>query len=257
MARSNPRVDPSPGSGGVLVVQNDADKPLGRLRDPLLDAGVRLDVRSPDRALPSVRRYDGLIVLPGLSDPVDDHDAIGRARAVIDDAIDAGLPVLGLCLGGQLLAQALGGGVRPCRPELGFGDVIASPAADRDPLLGGVPERFSVFHAHAFAFDPPVGAEILLTNDVSVQACRYGETWAFQCHPEVSRGWVAGLAAAMRGEDGGVRPATADFFRRNGVVPEQLDADAEAAEPRLRSIGQRIAWGFAQRMARAGSEVRD
>ena len=149
MVRSSPRVDAGPGSGDVLVVQNDLDKPLGRLRDPLLGAGVRLDVRSPDRALPSMRGYGGLIVLPGLSDPIDDHAAIGRARAVIDDALDEGLPVLGLCLGGQLLAQALGGSVRPCRPELGFGEVIASPATDRDPLLGGAPDRFSVFHAHA------------------------------------------------------------------------------------------------------------
>jgi GMP synthase-like glutamine amidotransferase len=234
----------------VLVVQNDPDKSLGRIADGLVRTGVQLDVRSPDRALPSVLRYAGLVVLPGLADPVDEDAPIERVRGTIKEALREGLPILGLCLGGQLLVQELGGSVYPCRPELGFREVIAAAGASSDPLLGGAPEQFSVFHAHAFAFEPPAGAEILLTNDVCVQACRHGDTWAFQCHPETSPEWVTALAAGIRGEDGGLRAATTNFFQRNGVAPEQLERDAESADPALRKIADGIARGFAAQLAR-------
>jgi GMP synthase-like glutamine amidotransferase len=235
-------------SRSVLVVQNDPDKSLGGIGDALARANVRLDVRSPDGGLPSVGRYAGLIVLPGLADPVDEHDPVCRVRTAIHDALHAQLPVLGLCLGGQLLVQALGGSVYPCRPELGFGEVFAAPAASEDPLLNGVPERFSVFHAHAFAFAPPADAEILLANDACVQACRYGETWAFQCHPEISRKWVSTLAGGLRGQDTSVSEATTEFFRRNDVSPEQLERDAELADPALRAVAETIGRGFAARL---------
>jgi GMP synthase-like glutamine amidotransferase len=238
-------------AGSVLVVQNDPDKPLGGIAGPLIDAGVVLDVRSADRDLPSVVGYAGLIVLPGLADPVDDDHAVRRARVAIDDALRSGLPILGLCLGGQLLVQALGGSVYRCRPELGFGDVFASPAASSDPLLRGAPRRFSVFHAHAYAFEPPATAEILLTNDVCVQACRQGETWAFQCHPEVSGEWAMALASGIRGKDGGVPANTIDFFARNGVSPERLERDALSADQALRRVAHAIGSGFAARLARS------
>ncbi|MDQ6818657.1 MAG: gamma-glutamyl-gamma-aminobutyrate hydrolase family protein [Actinomycetota bacterium] len=236
-------------------MQNDPDKSLGRIADALVRDGVQLDVRSPDRALPSVLRYAGLVVLPGLADPVDEDIAVQRVRDTIQEALQADLPILGLCLGGQLLVQALGGSVYPCRAELGFREVIAAPAASSDPLLGAGPEQFSVLHAHAFAFEPPADAEILLTNDVCIQACRHGDTWAFQCHPEISPEWVRALAAGLRGEDGGLRAATTDFFQWNGVAPEQLERDAELADPALCKIAANIASGFAAQLARAPRTV--
>jgi GMP synthase-like glutamine amidotransferase len=234
-----------------LVVQNDPDKTLGRLEAALTRAGVQLDVRPSTRDLPGVLEYDGLVVLPGLADPVDKDVAVVRARNAIHDALQADLPILGLCLGGQLLVQVLGGAVYRCRPERGFREVSACSTPLDDPLLGGVPERFLVFHAHAFAFDPPADAAILLTNDVCVQACRHGETWAFQCHPEVTSRWVAALVAGLRGEIGGLASATTEFFRRGGVAPDQLERDGNAAEATLRRIGEQIGSGFANRLARA------
>jgi GMP synthase (glutamine-hydrolysing) len=242
----------APVPGPVLVVQNDRDKSIGAIGPSLVRAGVSLDARSPERELPPVSRYAGLIVLPGLADPVDEDAPVRRARAAIEEALEAGLPVLGLCLGGQLLAQALGGSVYECRPELGYGPVFAAPGAAGDPLFGATPERFSVFHAHAYAFEPPPEAEVLLTNDVCVQACRQGNAWAVQCHPEVSREWAEALAAGIRGEDRGVRAETADFFRRNGVSAAQLERDAEAADPLLRKVADAIGVGFAQCISQGG-----
>jgi len=232
----------------VLVVQNDPDKSLGRLAEGLAAGGAELDVRSPEHALPEIDAYAGLIVLPGLADPVDETDAIDRVRGAIDGALVAGLPVLGLCLGGQLLVQALGGSVHRCAPELGFGEVAAAPAAAGDPLLAGAPARFTTFHAHTYAFTPPDGAEPLLSNEVCVQACRYGDTWAFQCHPEVSSEWVLGLASGIRGVDGGLLPRTAGFFAANGISPEQLERDLESCDASMRAIAAGVASGFAGRL---------
>jgi GMP synthase (glutamine-hydrolysing) len=233
----------------VLVVQNDADKSLGRIADELMRCDVHLDVRSSDQELPGVGSYQGLIVLPGLADPVDHTLAVRRVRETIDHALAGELPILGLCLGGQLLVQELGGDVYECGLELGFHDVVAMSAASGDPLLGAAPERFSVFHAHAYAFEPPAEAEILLTNDVCVQACRHGEAWAVQCHPETPARWVAALAAGIRGENGGLPSATTDFFRLNGLTAEQLEQDARLAERGMRTVAAGIASGFTGRLA--------
>jgi GMP synthase (glutamine-hydrolysing) len=233
----------------LLVVQNDPDKSVGRLAAPLQSAGAKLDVRSPTDELPDASGYDGLIVLPGLANPVDDTTEIGRARNAIDEALAAGLPILGLCLGGQLLAQALGGSVHPCQHELGFGEIESLPAAAEDPLLAGAPSRFPIFHAHTFAFTPPNDAEVLLVNDVSVQACRIGEAWAFQCHPEIAEDWVQALAAGLRGRDGRLLAATTGFFQSNGVTAEKLEQDAVAAEPAMQALADGISRGFVGRLS--------
>lgn len=230
----------------ILVVQNDIDKGAGRIGDALMAAGAELDVRMADDELPSVAGYDGLVVLPGLNDPVDDLPPVHRARAAIVEALDLDRPVLGLCLGGQLLAQALGGEAYACDVEQGYHDVRSTPAAQDDPLLAGAPAAYPSFHAHAWAFTPPPGAVVLLENDVSVQAVRCGErAWAFQCHPEAPIAWVDALARAIRDPgDGELLPQTGDFFARHGVDPDRLEADARAADASAAAIAAGIGRGF-------------
>jgi len=225
----------------VLVVQNDWDKPLGRIAAALLAEGLELDVHMSREDLPDTDAYDGLVTLPGLANPDDDDPPIHRVRKVTERALEERLPVLGICLGGQLLAQVLGGETYRSREELGFHDVRATNAAADDPLLRGVPGQFPVFHAHAYAFRPPAGAVTLLENDVCVQACRLGDAWAFQCHPEPTLEWVGTLARGIRGTVEGIDPRTVEFFRSNGVEPDALESDgrdaAGAADALARSIG--------------------
>jgi GMP synthase (glutamine-hydrolysing) len=235
----------------VLVVQNDPDKPLGRIAPGLERAGITLDVCSSLGELPPIDGYEGLIVLPGLADPIDRTPEVERVRAIIGEALSAELAVLGLCLGGQLLVQALGGEVYSCVPELGFHDVLLDSGAVSDPLLQGVPDRFSIFHAHRFAFAPPVDAEVLLINDVCVQACRAGRAWAFQCHPETSRSWVLALAAGIRGAENGLLPQTTRFFATHGVSADALERDLARAEEVLDHLATAIAAGFAGAVVRS------
>ncbi len=230
----------------ILVVQNDADKGLGRLEAGLCGAGAELDVRMASDELPAVDGYDGLIVLPGLADPVDDVPPVHRARAAIARAVELDRPVLGLCLGGQLLAQVLGGEVGPSTVEQGYHDVHRTPASDGDPLLGGAPASYSSFHAHAFGFTAPPGSTVLLENAVGVQAARLGDCWAFQCHPETPIDWADALAEGIRGRTPDwMLPTTPVFFARHGVDPDRLEREAREADASAQAIADGIASGFA------------
>jgi GMP synthase (glutamine-hydrolysing) len=233
----------------LLAVQNDPDKSLGLIAQGLEPIGIALEVHWSSTELPAVNDYDGIVVLPGLADAVDDDPAVHRARRALGEAVSLGIPILGLCLGGQLLIQALGGTVYRCPEELGYGEVRTTRAAVTDPLLDDAPPRFTAFHAHAYAFEPPSGAVVLAENDVCVQACRVGDAWAIQCHPEVRPEWVAALADAMRGREASVMPRTAAFFRGKGVDPDKLKRDSVAAAPAARQLANGIARGFASRVS--------
>jgi len=236
--RSDPR---------ILVIQNDPDKSLGRVADALLAEGAELDVRFAHHDLPDPGGYDGIVALPGLADPGDDVASVHRTRALLAAAIERRLPVLGICLGGQLVAEALGASTYRCASELGFHDVETTPAAGGDALLGDAPDRFSTFHAHRYAFNVPADAVVLARNEVCAQAFRHGDrVWALQFHPESTIGWVDDLARTMRGEPGGVPENTARFFRSNDVDPDALERDARAAAPVAHELAAGIAAGFVQ-----------
>jgi GMP synthase (glutamine-hydrolysing) len=111
-------------------------------------------------------------------------------------AAGARVPLLGLCLGGQLLAQAAGAKPRrAARPEIGWRRVEVTPEVEDDPLLGPLAPGFEAFQWHSYEFPLPAGAIPLARSEACLQAARLGErAWALQFHPEVSRGdalhWV-------------------------------------------------------------------
>jgi len=233
--------------GRILVVQNDVDKGLGRIAEAFASTGVELDTRLVTSELPSLDGYVGVAVLPGLADPVDDTAEVHRARGILAEALDRGLPALGICLGGQLLTQVLGGDVFACTQELAYHELRSLPAAASDPLLHTAPDRFLAFHAHAWAFRPPAGATLLLETDVCAQAITVGDAWAMQFHPEISLAAADGLARGLRGDFSAIEPNTVDFFARGGVTADKLERDARTADPSATAIARSIAEGFAAR----------
>jgi GMP synthase-like glutamine amidotransferase len=153
--------------------------------------GIKLDHRHLYRGdpVPSLEELVGLVVLGGPMG-VGDIEAHPHLRAEIDllaATVDADVPVLGVCLGAQLLAHALGAEVLSGRAtEVGLGNVTLTPAGERDPVLGGAGRRLPVLHWHDDTFVLPAGAELLASSDQCVnQAFRVGRAYGLQFHVEL------------------------------------------------------------------------
>jgi GMP synthase (glutamine-hydrolysing) len=122
--------------------------------------------------------------LPGLTDEL----------ALIDRTLDLDLPLLGICLGSQLIARALGARVyRNEQLEIGWEPVWLTDAARGDPLFGGIASPEMFFHWHGETFDLPEGAEWLAYSDkCKHQAYRYGrKVYGIQFHPEITAEMIA------------------------------------------------------------------
>lgn len=177
----------------ILVFQHVPYEPLGTL-DPLLkEAGFRIRYvnfgREPG-ARPSLDKYTALIVLGGPmnTDQIEEHPNLATELELICEAVDRGMSVLGICLGAQLLAKALGGSVsRNAIREIGWYDVVLTEAGVDDPVLSAFAPIQEVFQWHEDGMNLPPGATHLAGSDASdVQAFRYGEhVYGFQFHLEV------------------------------------------------------------------------
>ncbi len=177
----------------VLVFQHVAHEILGTLNPLLKSASLRIRYvnfgRDPG-ATPSLDGYEGLVVLGGPMnvDQVDRFPHLRTEIEVVQDALDRDIPVLGICLGAQLIARALGAPVGPAvQKEIGWYDVSVSAPGRSDPLLStfGATER--IFQWHGDTFDIPHGAEHLASSDLCPnQAFRYGDkVYGLQFHLEV------------------------------------------------------------------------
>ncbi|MDV7354520.1 type 1 glutamine amidotransferase [Rhodococcus oxybenzonivorans] len=142
--------------------------------------------------LPAADDIGGLVVMGGPMGALDDvtHPQLPRERKFIRDSVDAGLPVLGICLGAQLLAAAFGGDVRTGPvPEHGAGLVTVTDEGARDPVFGSAGSQFAVVHWHNDTFDLPEEATRLASSEAyENQAFRLGRrAYGLQFHVELTR----------------------------------------------------------------------
>jgi GMP synthase (glutamine-hydrolysing) len=206
----------------ILVIQHDADKGLGLFMPPLVEAGLELDVRFAGHGDLELGDHGAVIALPGVANPVDETRAIDSTRDVMREALRRGVPIFGICLGAELLAEAAGGVTGPCAPEWGFREVSLQPAASEDGLLADLPPQFEVFQAHDYGFGLPPQAVELARSPAGVQAFRVGaNAWGVQFHPEPTLemldGWTRALGHVMLA-NGADPEATRRLARR--YVPE-------------------------------------
>jgi GMP synthase (glutamine-hydrolysing) len=176
----------------LLVVQHEPSSTPGLLVDAAAATGVELDVvQVPDRQVPvALGDAGGLVVLGGEMDfdELDAYPHLERARVLLRDAAARGAPTLGICLGAQLAADALGGRAYPglAGEEVGWTKVDLTAAGRADPVLGALVEPAEVFEWHHDAFEPPPGAVQLASGAVyEHQAFRLGSVLGVQFHPEV------------------------------------------------------------------------
>ena len=177
----------------VLSLVHQTDAAGGVLDDAVLEAGHELDewVVSASPAPPApVEDYGAFLVFGGAMhvDQEDRHGWLGDERRLLQRLVADEVPVLGVCLGGQLLAKALHGHVRRLpSPEIGWIDVELTPEAAADPVFSGLPARFPSFQWHLYHFEEPDGAVPLARSERCLQAFRAGSAaWGVQFHPEVT-----------------------------------------------------------------------
>ena len=182
----------------LLVLQHVAHEILGTL-DPLLRSyGFRnryVNFGREPGAKPSVDGYHGLVILGGPMnvDQVDQFPHLAAELNVVREALDRDIPILGICLGSQLLARALGSAVYPnVSKEIGWYPLSPTGAAASDPLLGHLRDPENIFQWHGDTFDIPESAVHLASSpSCRNQAFRYGDrTYGFQFHLEVDSGLI-------------------------------------------------------------------
>ncbi|HSN72501.1 MAG TPA: gamma-glutamyl-gamma-aminobutyrate hydrolase family protein [Steroidobacteraceae bacterium] len=225
----------------LLVLQHVPREPLGML-DPLLRrAGLRMRYVNFHRtpwARPDMQRYQGLVVLGGPMnvDAMDRHPHLATEIDMIRAALELDRPVLGICLGAQLLAAALGAEVRP-NPvrEIGWYPLELTSAAAHDPVLGRIAPGQPVFQWHAYTFDVPPGAEHLAsTQSCPNQAFRFGRSaYGLQFHleadDELIHRWIHGSATRLELMDVGGDERVRQIERETALHLPQARAAAEHA----------------------------
>jgi GMP synthase-like glutamine amidotransferase len=144
----------------------------------------------PEGPAPDAGSIDAAMVFGGAMhvDQEEAHPWLRPEKELLRELLAAGVPLLGVCLGAQLLAEAAGGSPRrAAEPEIGWIDVRLTPEGRSDPLLGALPERFAAFEWHSYESGPPAGALVLADSPICVQAYRLGDApaWGIQFHAEV------------------------------------------------------------------------
>ena len=221
----------------IVILEHSADCPADILIDSLRAFGQRLRVVRLHAGAPVPADLDDVHGLVSLGGPQTVHEMnapwMQAEMGLLRDAHGAGVPVLGLCLGAQLLAAALGGETgRMSAPEVGWKDIALSPQGREDPLFAGLPWKGPQFCWHADQVSRlPDGANLLASSvGCKVQAFAVGlRSYGIQYHPE----WNA--ATIRREIEGGAAQVKAA-----GEQPDALLADTQRLGPASERLARRF-----------------
>jgi GMP synthase-like glutamine amidotransferase len=227
-----------------LVLRHVDCEGLGLWEECCHQAGIAFELVDLHRGgnLPPPHRFQAVISLGGPMNVYEEeaHPFLNREDAYLRQVLALGVPFLGICLGGQLLAKAVGGmvtrnGVR----EIGWHPVVLDPQGQRDPLFAGLPERLTVFQWYGDTFSIPRGAVRLATSlACENQAFRYGFgviAYALQFHLEVTPSMVKEWVGEYSGELEGMR---------GPVTRASVLAETPTQCERLRDVANRVFTNF-------------
>ncbi len=218
------------------IIQNDPDVPPGNIAEHLDEQGIFYVIHHPYRGdpLPELRDVTALIVLGGAMGANDDsrHPFLFDLKIFIGQIVSAEIPYLGICLGGQLLAAALGAQVISNRwEELGSLTVVLTAEGSRDSLFADMPAEFETFQWHHDSFNLPDGSVLLASSTAcGHQAFRVGRVaWGTQFHPEVTEAIIRDWCV---------------WDRATSARVDELLSAFRAIEVRYRSTARRILANF-------------
>lgn len=211
----------------MLIVQHLEPEGPALIATALAERGRAVDVVRVDEGAPlpaDLAGHGGLVVMGGPMSAASDDGFPSRMAevALISDALQRGRPMLGVCLGAQLLAVAAGASIRSGgEPEIGWGTVQVSTGAGGDALFHGLGRELWVLHWHGETFDLPAGAVHLASSAAYPnQAFRMGASaWGVQFHPEVDEAAVSRFVASFGHEAADPAAITRD-------APSRLSASA-------------------------------
>lgn len=230
----------------IIVFQHSTTCSPGRLGLTLRDHSAHLDIRRLDlpesRSNPHVPKdfenVDGVISMGGPQNVGDGSPWMDAQIEFLREAHQRQLPVIGVCLGAQLIAHALGGKVAPLpKPEIGFPLVSQLPVANTETILAGIPWRTRQFQWHSQGIvELPPGATLLQTSEAcKVQSYRIGlRTYAFQYHFECDREMVRAYI------DEGASEISAAGASQSAIVTE-----ADEHYPRFATLADRLSVNIA------------
>jgi GMP synthase (glutamine-hydrolysing) len=203
-------------SRSLLVLRHEPFEHLGYFAEILKDRHIPFIYSDLNDPL-DLGNHDGVIIMGG---PQSANDPEMSAEVhFIQQAIDGKTPLLGICLGAQLIAKALGSHVyRNREKEIGWAPVYFTDAAGSDPVFGGLPSPSTFFHWHSETFMQPAGAESLAYSDkCRQQAFRYRDTiYGIQFHPEITPEMIVDWSAQpLNCGDVGTLPAPLDPHAAN------------------------------------------
>ena len=182
--------------------------------------------------------YGATIVFGGAMHADQDahHPWLRDENFILARLLDLGMPLLGVCLGAQLIAKATHAPVMPAsEPEIGWYDVELTEEATGDPIFERLPDRFRAFQWHYYTHGLPAGAEELARSRVCTQAFRIGErAWGVQFHPEVTEAqigvWLAEEESAPVDADALTRETRERIAEWNSLGVDICGAFCHAAE---------------------------
>lgn len=209
----------------ICIIQHSPVETPGLIAEALHAAGFQSE-KFPNNLPAGLAGYDGLVVMGGPQSVCkqDQFPFLRDELRLIESALQAGIPILGICLGSQLLAAALGARVYPGQQkEIGWHPVTLTAEAGPDALLHGLPATFTPLHWHGDLFDLPAGAVALASSALTpVQTYRYGtNAYGFLCHLEVTSRHVADWVCAFADE---LQSAGVDGAAIMGDAPRYLRA---------------------------------
>jgi len=226
-----------------LVLRHTPAEGLGLLANSVRDLGIHhryLDLHRGDPLPRDLRGVGGLIVLGGPMGAYegDKYPFLGQESGLIERSITAGRPVLGICLGAQLIAQVLGARVFPGeKREVGWGPVTLTEDGQDDPVFGEQPATTNVFHMHGDTYELPADAKHLARSAAyEQQAFRWGEVvYGVQYHLEFTETMIGRLAS---------EPESRAFMVGAGADPDKLQRETGPAVRELADVARRVFENF-------------